>query len=151
MNSRAIAAQGHRLMQIGVALFLFTSVQGFAVPHFAVPALGRSVHTLSGFAGVMLVAIGLMWPMLHLGVTASRVAFWFLIYSIFATIAAFLIAGLWGAGSSIIPIAAGGARGSDLQELLIQLVVYPAAPTGITSFALMLWGLRGKRSPSQGS
>lgn len=147
MNSTA--GQGHRLVQIGVALFLLTSIQGFAVPYFAVPALGRSVHTLSGFAGVMLVAIGLVWPMLHLGVTASRVAFWFLIYSTFATIAGFVIAAVLGAGSSIIPIAAGGARGSDFQEVMIQLVMYPAAPTGITSFALILWGLR--RRPDSAS
>jgi hydroxylaminobenzene mutase len=60
-----------------------------------------------------------------------------------ATIAGFVVAALWGAGGSIIPLAAQGARGSDLQETVIQLVMYPAAPTGITSFALILWGLRG--------
>jgi len=48
-----------------------------------------------------------------------------------------------GAGSSIMTIAAAGHRGSDAQEMLIQLVMYPAAPTGIISFALILWGLRG--------
>ena len=37
-----------------------------------------------------------------------------------------------------------GARGSDFQEMVIQLVMYPAAPTGIVAFALILWGLRGK-------
>jgi hydroxylaminobenzene mutase len=42
-----------------------------------------------------------------------------------------------------MPIAAAGARGSDAQELLIQLVMYPAAPTGIISFSLIFWGLRG--------
>jgi (hydroxyamino)benzene mutase len=66
----------------------------------------------------------------------------FLIYSALATIAGFLIAGIWGAGSSIIPLAAGGERGSDFQETVIQIVMYPAAPTGIISFALILWGLR---------
>jgi hypothetical protein len=59
-----------------------------------------------------------------------------------ATIAGFLIAGVWGAGSSIIPLAARGARGSDFQETVIQIVMYPAAPTGIISFALILWDLR---------
>jgi hydroxylaminobenzene mutase len=33
--------------------------------------------------------------------------------------------------------------------MLIQLVMYPAAPTGIISFALVLWGLRGKPGPSR--
>jgi len=149
MNSPILVEQGHRLLQIGVALFLFTSFEGFAVPYFAVPNLGRSVHTLTAFVGVLFVALGLAWPRLELGMTASRIAFWFLVYSSFATIAAFVIAAVWGAGSSIMPLAAGGARGSDFQEAVIQLVIYPAAPTGIISFALILWGLRGKASSSR--
>ena len=135
--------QGRRLLQIGVALFLFTSFEGFAVLHFAVPNLGRSVHTLSAFVGVLFVAMGLVWPTLELGARAAQTAFWFLIYSAFATIAGFVIGALLGAGGSTFPIAAAGARGSDAQEMLIRLVMYPAAPTGIISFALVLWGLRG--------
>jgi hydroxylaminobenzene mutase len=131
-------------MQLGVALFLFTAVEGFAVPHVAAPQLGRSVHTLSAFTGVLLLSLGLAWPSLKLGLTASRLAFWFLIYSALATIAGFVIAALLGAGASIIPIAAAGARGTDAQEQLIRWVMYPAAPTGITSFVLILWGLRGR-------
>ena len=149
MNTPALAVQGHRLVQIGVALFLLTSFQGFSVPYFAVPNLGRSVHTLSGFTGVMFLALGLVWPKLKLTPAASQVAFWFFIYSGLATIAGFVIGGLLGAGGSAFPIAAAGARGSDTQEMLIQLVMYPAAPTGIISFALVLWGLRGKPGPSR--
>ena len=134
--------QGHRLLQFGVALFLFTSFEGFAVPYFAVPSLGRSVHTLSGFTGVVLIALGLVWPRLQLEPAASRVAFWFLIYSSLATVAAFTMAGIWGAGNSIIPLAAGAAHGTAFQEAAIRAVLYPAAPTGIVSFALILWGLR---------
>jgi (hydroxyamino)benzene mutase len=119
-GSHTLSRAGHRLLQIGVALFLFTSFEGFAVPYFAVPNLGRSVHTLSGFTGVLFVALGLAWTRLDLGTTASRVAFWFLVYSAFATIAGFVIAGFLGAGGSIMPLAAGGARGSDFQEALIQ-------------------------------
>jgi hypothetical protein len=50
------------LLQIGVALFLFTSFEGFAVPYFAVPNLGRSVHTLSAFSGVLLHLLGPSHP-----------------------------------------------------------------------------------------
>jgi hydroxylaminobenzene mutase len=41
-----------------------------------------------------------------------------------------------------MPLAAQGARGSAFQEAVIQIVMYPAAPTGIASFVLILWGLR---------
>jgi len=149
--SDLVLRQSHRLLQIGVVLFLFTSFEGFAIPYFAVPNLGRSVHTLSAFSGVLLVVLGLLWPRLSLGATASRIAFWFLVLSDFATIAGFLIAGVWGAGGSIMPLAAGAARGSDFQEAVIQIVMYPAAPTGIVSFALILWGLRDMPDPSRAS
>jgi hydroxylaminobenzene mutase len=137
-----LSRQGHRLLQIGVALFLFTSFEGFAVPYFAAPHLGRSVHTLSAFSGVLLISLGLMWSRLDLGAAASRIAFWFLIYSDLATIAAFLLAAVWGAGNSIMPLAAGAAHGSAFQEAAISAVAYSAAPTGLIAFALILWGLR---------
>ena len=65
-SSDTLSLQGHRLLQIGVALFLFSSLEGFAVPHFAVPSLGRSVHTLSAFSGIILLTLGLLWPRLNL-------------------------------------------------------------------------------------
>jgi hydroxylaminobenzene mutase len=144
--SGTLSRQGRRLLQLAVVLFLFTSLEGFLIQALPVPNLGRSVHTLSAFTGVLFLGMGLMWPMLMLGKTAARIAFWFLVYSAFATIAGFILAALWGAGGSITPIAAQGARGSDVQEITIQLVMYPAAPTGIIAFALILWGLRTETS-----
>ena len=143
-SSEMLSRQGRYLLQLGVILFLFTSFEGFVIPALAAPNLGRSVHTLSAFTGVLFLTMGLTWPMLRLGTTASRIAFWFLIYSALATIAGFVVAALWGAGGSIMPIAAQGLRGSDLQEAAIQALMYPAAPTGIVAFGLILWGLRAK-------
>jgi hydroxylaminobenzene mutase len=142
--SEMLSRQGRYLLQLGVVLFLFTSFEGFIIPALAAPNLGRSVHTLSAFVGVLFLTMGLTWPMLKLGTTASRVAFWLLIYSALATIAGFVVAAFWGAGGSIIPIAAQGVRGSDLQEAIIQALMYPAAPTGVVAFGLILWGLRTK-------
>jgi hydroxylaminobenzene mutase len=141
-RSELLSRQGHRLLQLGVALFLFTSLEGFFVPYFAVPNLGRSVHTLAAFSGVLLMAMGFVWPRLDLGMTAARTAFWFLIYSDLATIAGFVMGAIWGAGNSIIPLAAGTARGTALQETAINVVMYSAAPTGLVAFALILYGLR---------
>jgi len=47
MNSATQSRQGQRILQIGVALLLFSSLEGFAIPYFAVPKLGLSVHTLA--------------------------------------------------------------------------------------------------------
>ena len=148
--SNLLSRQGHRLLQIGVALFLFSSLEGFVIPFFPVPRLGLSVHTLSGLQGVILLALGLLWPRLNLGATASRIACWFFIYSTFATLVPYVLAAAWGAGNSTIPLAAGAARGTAIQETVIKIVLYSAAPTVLISLAFILWGLRMVTPQSQG-
>jgi (hydroxyamino)benzene mutase len=115
-SSNLLSRQGHRLLQIGVALFLFTSFEGFVIPYLAAPVLGRSAYSLCALLGVMFIALGLLWPRLILGETVAQIAFWFLIYSGFAIVIAFLLAAFWGAGNSAIPLAAGPARGTAFQE-----------------------------------
>ena len=146
--SAFLARQAHRLLQLGVALLLFTSFEGFVSPYLTVPVLGRSVHTLRALSGVLLLALGLLWPSLKLRAAASRVAFCSLVYSDLAIIAAFLLASIWVAGSTIMPLAADGVRGTDFQETAISVVAYSAAPTGILSFALIFWGLRMPPKPT---
>lgn len=141
-SSKTLTSQGHRLVQIGVALFLFVTLQGLVIQNFAVPSLGRSAHTVALSSGLVLLGIGLIWPRLKLGATATRVALWFLVYSLLATIVAFLLAAMWGAGNSVLPLAAGASHGTALQENIIAIVLVSTLPTGIISFALILWGLR---------
>ncbi len=144
-----LSRQGHRLLQTGVALFLLTSLEGFVIPSFAAPRLGLSAHSLMALLGAVFVAMGLLWPKLHLGIAASRLAFWLLIYSSLAIVGAYLLGAILGAGNSTMPLAAGSAHGSDLQEVIIRIVAHSSAPTGIVSFALILWGLRIGNTQSQ--
>ena len=147
-----LSRQGHRLLQIGVGLFLLTSFEGFVIPSFAAPRLGLSAHSLMALLGVLLIAMGLLWAKLCLGIAASQLAFWLLIYSSLAIVAAYLLGAFWGAGNSTMSLAAGTAHGSLLQETVIRIVAYSSAPTGIVSFALILWGLRiEKRLPPIGN
>jgi (hydroxyamino)benzene mutase len=141
-SSKTLARQGHRMLQIGVALFMFSALEGFAIPSLPAPRLGLSVHTLSALQGVMLLGLGLLWPRLNLGSTMSRIAFWTYIYSSFATLVAYVLAAVWGAGNATIPLAAGTAHGSVAQEVIIKIVLYSAAPTFLISITLILWGLR---------
>jgi (hydroxyamino)benzene mutase len=142
ISSALLQRQGNRLLQIGVALFLFTSFEGFAIPFLAAPIVGRSAHSLAALFGVMLLGLGLLWPRLQLGRTTARIAFWLLVYSGLAITAAFLLAAIWGAGKTVMPLS-GAPLGSALQEAIIMLVSYSSAPTGIVAFAIVLWGLRG--------
>ena len=138
-----LSRQGRHLLQLGVALLLFTAFQGFAIPYFAVPMLGLSVHRLSALESVLLLPMGLLWSRLRLGSASSRTAFWLLAYSALAIIAAYMMAAIWGAGDSMIRLAAHTGHGTAAQEGAIALVAYSSAPTGIVAFALVLWGLRG--------
>ncbi len=138
------------MLQTGVALFVFSALEGFAIPSLPVPRLGLSVHTLSALQGVMLLGLGLLWPRLNLGATMSRIAFWTYIYSSFATLVPYVMAAVWGAGNSTIPLAAGVAHGSAFQEATIKVVLYSAAPMFFISMALILWGLRIVTPQSKG-
>ena len=147
-SSNTLSRQGHRLLQIGVVLLLCCSLEGFAIPHLAAPRLGLSVHTLSALQGVLLLVVGLMWASLRLGTTTSRIAFWLLIYSAFAILAAYVLAAVWGAGNETMPLAAGTAHGSPWQEAAIRVTAYSSAPTGLVALGIILWGLRTADAPS---
>jgi len=144
-----LSRQSQRLLQIGVGLLLFASFEGFVIPYVAVPRLGLSVHTLSALQSVLLLALGLVWTRLDLGNVASRFAFWLLVYSTLAILAAYVLGTFWGAGNETMPMAAGVAHGSPAQETAIKVVAYSSAPTGIVSFALILWGLRMPNVPER--
>jgi hydroxylaminobenzene mutase len=144
--SALASAQNRRLLQTGIALLLFTSFEGFAIPYLGAPRLALSAHTLGALQAVLLIGLGLLWPKLNLGTTSLRIAFWLLIYSALAILAAYVLGSFWGAGTETMPLAAGSTHGSALEETAIKIVAYSSAPAGIVSFALVLWGLRRPRS-----
>jgi len=147
MNASLIAPrQGLRLLQTGVALLLFTSLLGFAIPYVSAPHLGLAAHKLGGLQSVLLMAMGLAWPRLNLKVAALRISFWLFIYAAFAILVAYLLGAIWGAGNETMSLGGGTAHGSTVQEGTIRLVAYSSAPTGLISFALVLWGLCGAKT-----
>jgi hydroxylaminobenzene mutase len=148
--SDILSRQGQRMLQIGIWLFVFSGLEGFVIHSLPVPSLGRSVHTLSAEQGVITLALGLLWHRLNLGTAASRIAYWTFLYSSFATLIPFVMAAMWGAGNSTIPLAAGAAHGSAVQEDIIRVVLYSAALPFFVSMALILWGLRMVTTQSRG-
>ena len=135
--------QGHRLLQAGMLLFLLALLVGIAVPAFAVPRLGLSTHLLGIMQGLFLMVAGLLWPRLRLTRALSRAGFALAIYGCLAAWTANLLAAILGAGNSMLPMAAGQAHGSALQEGLISILLRSAAVALIATALLMLWGLRG--------
>ena len=145
-SSSLLSRQGHRLLQIGIVLILYLAVEGFAIPYLGSPRIGLSVHTLSATQAILLLALGLVWPRLTLGPKGSRVAFWCLVYSALAILAAYTFAAMWGVGNETIVLMGelphGLRHGSSFQETFIKVLAYSSAPIGLIAFGTILWGLR---------
>jgi hydroxylaminobenzene mutase len=146
MNAPLAARQGLVLMQLGVATLLFTSLQGFTIPYVVAPHLGLGAHKLGGLQSALLITLGLAWPRLNLSGATLRTAFWLYVYASFAILVAYLLGAIWGAGNETMPLAAGAAHGTAFQEGTIRIIAYSSGPTGLTSFALILWGLRAAKA-----
>ncbi len=132
----------HRLLQAGGLLFLLGLLVGFAVPRVVVPRLGLSTHLLGMMQGTFLLVAGLLWPKLSLSRSTSRIGHVVAIYGCLAPWTANLLGALWGAGNTMLPMAAEGARGSSLQEGTIRVLLVSGALCLVSMAILILWGLR---------
>jgi len=63
-----------------------------------------------------------------------------------AILAAYTISAAWGVGNETIILMGelqhGLHHGTVFQEMFIKILAYSSAPTGLTAFFLILWGLR---------
>ncbi len=134
--------QARRLLQAGMLLFLLALIIGLIVHRFTVPRLALSAHLLGITQGLFLMVIGLLWPKLTLRRAWSRIAVVLIVYGCLAAWCANLLGAIWGAGNTILPFAAGQARGSVLQERILTVGLRTAAASLIAGSLLILWGLR---------
>jgi hydroxylaminobenzene mutase len=123
----ALRRDGHRLLRVGALLFLLGLLVGLVVPRFSVPRLGLSTHLLGITQGMFLLVGGLLWPRLKFTRSASRIGHVLGIYGCLAAWTANLLGAIWGAGNSMLPMAAGAARGSSFQEGVIRVLLMSAA------------------------
>jgi hydroxylaminobenzene mutase len=148
-SNALLSRQGQRLLQLGILFILYSSFDGVAIPFLASPRIGLSVHTLSALQGIFLLAAGLLWPRLKLKTAGSRIAFWLFIYGAASILAAYTLSAIWGVGIETIALMGelphGLSHGSVFQETVIRVLAYSSGPTGLVSFALILWGLRSTK------
>ena len=134
------------LFQLGALLFLFALLVGFLVSKFPVPRLGLSAHLLGVMQALFLILLGVLWPKLDLSQAASRLGVALALYGCFAAWLANVLAAVWGAGNSMLPLAAGAAHGSTLQELTIALGLRSAAAALVALSLFLLWALQRARA-----
>jgi hydroxylaminobenzene mutase len=132
-----------RLLQLGVTLFFFGLITGFAVPMAANPRMALSSHLEGVLNGIFLLVLGIIWGRLRIGATTSRMAFALLAYGTFTNWATTLVAAMWGAGESMMPLAAAGYTGTSAQEVLIAFGLLSLSVAMIVVCPIILWGLRG--------
>jgi (hydroxyamino)benzene mutase len=133
---------GHRLVQLGVVLFLLGLFVGFAVPFLTNPRMGLTSHLEGVMNGMLLIILGLVWPRLTLGEGALKAAFWMTIYASFANFAATFLAAVWGAGRNM-PIAAPEPTATVMQENVVDFLLVTLAAALVAAMVIVLWGLRG--------
>ncbi|MGE0362924.1 MAG: hydrogenase [Vicinamibacterales bacterium] len=141
--------RGQALLQAGVALFLAGLLVGLAVPAMANPRMGLASHLEGLMNGLFLIVLGLLWPRLVLSPLLERVTFWTALYGTIANLAATLLAAIWGAGR-MMPIAAQGHVGTEVQERAIDALLVSLALAMVTVCVLVLAGLRRPRRSRPG-
>lgn len=136
------SATAHRLLQLGVLLFLVGLVVGLTLPVLANPRMGLASHMEGVMNGLFLIALGLVWPRLTSSPSMQRLTFALAVYGTFANLVATFLAAAWGAGAPMMPIAAGGYAGSSTQELVIRVLLVSLALADMAACVLVLMGLR---------
>ncbi len=136
-------AAGRRLLQLGISLFLLGLLTGLAIPALGNPRMALASHVEAVMNGTFLVALGLLWPQLRLARPLRVVAFGLAAYGAFANWLATLLAATWRAGSPLMPLAAQGATGTPVQEIVLKALLVSLALAMIAGSGLVLYGLRG--------
>lgn len=118
---------------------LFT---GFAEPHFVNVRMGTA-HLEGVMNGILLLALGAVWPHVRLGRNARVAAFWTALYSAYANWLFTTLAAIFCTGA-LSPIAAPGFRAQPWQERLVTAGLMSVGIVVVVSALIFLWGLRGK-------
>lgn len=145
MKASSRHRRGHRLLQLGIVLFLLGLLVGFAVPALANPRMGLASHLEGLMNGLFLIALGLIWPRLVLSDRLLSATFWLACYGTFANWTATLLAAAWGAGA-MMPIAGQGQTGTTSQEGVVQALLISLAGAMVLVCVFVLAGLRGDGS-----
>lgn len=130
-----------RLLRHGFFLILLALVGGLFIPAMAVPRLGLSAHTIGVLSGVLLIALGAIWPQFRLSAGQARLHDWAWLYSSYVNWFACLLGGTLGAGQTT-PLASAGYAGTPLVEGAVTALLVSVAVASFIAVGLSLWGLR---------
>jgi hydroxylaminobenzene mutase len=137
-----------RLIRYGVLLFLFGLITGFLIPTMRNPRMGLSSHLEGVQNGMLLILFGLIWGKLNLSDRSLRWGYSLALFGTYTNWMTTFLAGLWGAGAEMMPIAGGDFFGFTWQETLIKIGLFSLSLAMVIVSGLLLWGLRGNVTES---
>jgi (hydroxyamino)benzene mutase len=129
------------LLRHGFILILLALAGGLFIPAMAVPRLGLSAHTIGVLGGVLLIALGAIWPQFRLSAGQARAHQWAWLYSSYVNWFACLLGGALGAGKTT-PLASAGFTGTPLVDGTVTALLVSVAVASFIAVGLSLWGLR---------
>lgn len=135
--------RSRRLYWHGMALLLLGLLMGMVVQAVANPRIGLSAHTGTLMNGILLIAMGALWPRLALSARAESAAFSLNIAGSWLNCVALFFAGVFGTSRST-PLHGVGHVGTPLQEIFVGTGLVAGAVALLVGCALVLWGLRGR-------
>jgi hydroxylaminobenzene mutase len=135
----------HRTLILhGFILILLSLLGAFFIPAMALPRLGLSAHTIGMIAGVLLIAVGSIWPALALAprLRAALVVAW--CAAGYLNWLGCMVGAVSGAGRAT-PISSGGVTGPAWAEGLSGGLLLLSAASALLAVALSIYGLAGGR------
>lgn len=133
---------GIKLIRLGILLFLLGLITGFIIPILENPRMGLSSHLEGTMNGMLLMILGIIWPKIKFSNKLSGISFSLAIFGTYTNWLTTLLAGIWGAGSEMMPIAGGNLVGTSFQELLIKFGLVTVSVSMVLVCFIILWAMR---------
>ena len=131
------------IIRHGFILILLALVSGLFVQAMSIPRLGLSAHTIGILSGILLMAIGAVWPLFELSCRQQRIMYWSWLYSSYINWLGCLVGAVAGAGKAT-PMASAGALGSPAAEAAVGIMLISVAAASFVAVGLSLFGLSGR-------
>lgn len=129
------------IIRHGFVLILLALISGLFIQAMPIPRLGLSAHTIGILSGVLLLAIGAVWPSFVLSVRQKRLMYWSWVYSSYMNWLGCLLGAVTGAGRST-PIASDGVVGAPVADAVVGMMLLTVVIASFIAAGLSIFGLR---------
>lgn len=129
------------LFTLGLGLFLLGLITGLVIPVLKNPRMGLSSHLEGTLNGLFLIVLGLLWPWVQVTSGWEKAAVALVVYASYANWLATLLAGWWGAGRGMMPIAGGEHMASPVKEFVIKFLLITLSVAIVAGVGIVLFGV----------